>query len=405
MTEPLRHPADERSAFIDALRGFALVGICIVNLPFLAMPARDLAAVPAGADALAQVATALLAEGKFFPLFSFLFGFGVALQAARVATGRLTPAAHARRLVGLAAFGAAHAVLLFPGDILLTYAILGALLWRIRAWPDRALLRLAALLIGAAALAYLVLALLIAGITAEDRALAAAEARAAIDAYRGSFLDGLAHRLRFDLPLAALVIVLFNWPIAFAAFCAGLVAGRRGLLADPERLAAALRPHAPALALGAVIGNGLPALFPWWPPAVGVATFPLLATGGPCLAALYALGLTRLWRDPRGQAVLMALVPAGRMSLTVYLGQSLLANALFMGWGLGLYGAVDRWALPLVALAIAAVLAGGAHLWLRRFRMGPDEWLLRSFTYGRWQRLRREITPPAPAPGTPPPRG
>ncbi len=176
------------------------------------------------------------------------------------------------------------------------------------------------------------------------------------------------------------MVFLFNWPLAFAAFCAGLVAGRRGLLDDPARLAAAL-PPVPLLAAGAVVGNVAYAaayrLPGGWASASAGA---LLAVGAPCLSALYALALARAWRGPRARAWMEAwLVPGGRMSLSNYLGQSVAANAIVAGWGLGLYGSLGPAALLLVALAIAASGLAASSSWLRRFRAGPAERLLRAW--------------------------
>ena len=378
-----------RSGFADALRGFALVGICVVNLPLLALPDREPAGTPEGLEAAALFVTSLLFEGKFFPLFSFLFGFGFAAQLARIRGEGGTGTAYARRLVGLGVLGAFHAVLLFPYDILLSYALLGALLWQVRRWPDPSLLRLAGVSVALAAVCLALAGVAVEAGAAAEEGFAAADAEAAVQAYLGPFGEGLERRLYHDLLPAAGMVALFNWPLAFAAFCAGLVAGRRGLLQDPQRLEAVLRPRLPLLCAGALAGNVAPALLPWLPPAVGILAYSLLAVGGPCLAALYALLLARVWKDGRGRRALGWLEPAGHMSLTNYLGQSLVANALFMGWGLGFYGAVERPALIVVAFLIAGGLAALSHVWLHRFRTGPCEWLLRSWTTLHRQPLRR----------------
>jgi len=365
-----------RSGFADALRGFALVGICIVNLPWIASSPP---APPEGAsvlDGAARLLVSALFEGKFFVLFSLLFGFGFQRQLERVRAGDATPASYARRLSGLFVLGVLHAALLYVGDILATYALLGAALWAVRDWPDARLLALASLCVLAAAAAFALMAW--GGSGGPETAAAAAEAAAARRAYLGSFAEALAQRLH-DLPFGMLIVFLFNWPLAFAAFCAGLVAGRRGLLDDPARLVAAL-PPVPLLAAGAVIGNLANAVAYRLPGGwVSASAGALLAVGSPCLAALYALALARAWRGPRARARMEAwLVPGGRMSLSNYLGQSVAANAVVAGWGLGLYGSLGPAALLLLALAIAAAGLAASSLWLRRFRTGPAEWLLRA---------------------------
>ena len=113
---------------------------------------------------------------------------------------------------------------------------------------------------------------------------------------------------------------------------------------------------------------------------LGVIAYALLAIGAPCLSALYALALARGWRSRRMRAWLEScLVPAGRMSLSNYLGQSLAANLLVAGWGLGLYASIRLAALFPLALAIAAAGLAVSALWLRLFRSGPAEWLLRAW--------------------------
>lgn len=375
---PAEATAPERSGFADALRGFALVGICVANLPWIASSPPDPPGGIGALDAAARLLSTVFVEGKFFVLFSLLFGFGFQRQLARVREGRAATGAYARRLFALFAIGVLHAALLYYGDILATYALLGAALWLLRDASDARLLRIARRCVVLAALAFALLAWSYTG--EHDSAAAAADEAAARAAYLGGFGDALARRLH-DLPAAAVVVVLFNWPLAFAAFCAGVVAGRRGLLDDPARLARAL-PPVPWLAAGAVLGNLAAALSyrlsGGWPSAAAYAT---LALGAPCLAALYALALARAWLvAPRARAWMRTwLAPAGRMSLSNYLGQSLAANLLFMGWGFGLYGSLGGAALLPVSLAVAAVGLVGSAWWLRRFRAGPAEWLLRAW--------------------------
>lgn len=383
----------EPSGFVDALRGLALAGIAVIHMEWFLRPYQHPAAQE-GADRVVTFLSALLAEGKFFPLFAFLFGFGLGTQAAR---GIGTPAM-ARRLLLLGSLGALHAALLFSGDILTTYALLGALLWPLRGRPDGALLRLAAggvmVAMVAQGLAGGIVAILTpAVLTAESR-----PAAEVIGLMTGPFRAALAYRVGEEIPFALVGNLLFNGPLSLAAACLGLVAARRGWLSDPADLRAALAPWRGLLMAGAVLGNGAGAALAWragWPAAAGSFLWPL---GMACLAALYAHALARLWERPSARRALSGLAAAGRMSLTTYLGQSLVAGAVFMGWGLGLYGQGSRWMAPLLGLALAALMTAFARAWLGRFRMGPLEWLLRAGTTLRLPRLRRTATEAARAP-------
>lgn len=208
---------------------------------------------------------------------------------------------------------------------------------------------------------------------------------AALAAYgQGGFSDALRFRLG-ELGLVIPFIIVFNWPLALAAFCLGLAAGRHGAIFDPDRVWSMLRPWQGWLWVGAAVGNVGFALAPWIDGPEALIGFASLALGGPCLAILYVAYLAALTRRAMGRRLLGGLIAPGRMSLTNYLAQSVLANLVFMGWGLGLYGQLDRVALLVVALATALVLSIISGLWLRRFHCGPDEWLLRS-----WAALRSQ---------------
>lgn len=183
-----------RSVPLDALRGFALCGIIIVNAPFFAQPLWAEPVVAHWGDAAALWFTHAFTTGKFFLIFSFLFGFGFAAMLDRAnAEGTSARGRFLRRLFGLFIFGMLHAVFLFFGDILMLYAVLGLVLWTCRNWPPRRLL-------GAAG------CVLVVAIFCQAAALlgAAADTRPAPpplagEGYLGGFLVGAAHRLS-ELP-------------------------------------------------------------------------------------------------------------------------------------------------------------------------------------------------------------
>ena len=365
-----------RSSSVDVLRGFALLGIGIVNLPHLALPMAAALQSPDGAvDLIAKGIVSLLFEGKFFVLFSFLFGWGFGVQLASAARAGVPAAAQYRaRLIALALFGAAHAVLVFHGDILLAYAVLGAGLWALRDATPRRLVRIAVAMVPLAALAFAALALL--------DAAAEGMAQGAVDlsglGYQGSFLDAVMQRLA-DWPIAFVVVVLFNGPLAFGAFCLGLAAQKSGFFEAASPLPGALAARVPVLLAVALPANAVYAaatlgLLPaGWATTLGYAA---LALGAPTLAAVYVAAVLRL--TPR----LGLLAPAGSMPLTGYVAQGLMAGALFHGWGLGLFGTLGNAALLVVAFVIWGAVTLTATFWRRYRQRGPLDAALRAVVKG-----------------------
>lgn len=376
-----------REAFADELRGFALLGIVFVNVPFLGISAEGFtaASVQAWYDRAAAFAVVALAQAKFYLLFAFLFGYSmhfIVRDDAPQSTRRFQ-----RRLFGLGLLGCAHAVLLFVGDILLLYAILGLSLLGMRGLSDRAVLRVSGL---AGAGWLLLLAALPLAVWAEPQAAlmdpqALAAGRAFDHAMReGGFVEATAARLAF-WPMAASVIFFLNGLGVLAMFALGLVAGRRRLLARPVL-------HRPlwraGLNWGLGMGLALGCLSAWlvigpgaqvgvWGMretmgiAIGFAGAPLLTWGYvSALAAMHVRGV-------RGLAVFR---PAGRMSLTGYVGESLLLSLAFCAYGAGWFG----------ELGAAATSALGACTWIAldlfaraiqtRWASGPLESLLRWFS-------------------------
>lgn len=360
-----------RSSSVDALRGFALLGIGVVNLPHLAMPMAQAMAPPDGAaNFAAKAVIGLLFEGKFFVLFAFLFGWGFGVQLALAAReGRRPASAHRARLIALALFGAAHAILVFHGDILLAYAILGSGLWRLRDASPRLLLRIAIATVPLSAITFGLLAVLD-GSTEE---LARTGFDLSGQGYLGSFTDAVRQRIA-DWPVALMVIALFNGPLAFGALCLGLAAQKVGFFEPGSPFQAVLTRRAPLLLAIGLVANGAYAaasvgLLPaGWAKLCGFAA---LAVGAPALSAVYVAVVIRLGER------LALLTPAGSMPLTGYIAQGLIAGAVFHGWGFGLFGALGPAALIAVSGGIWLIVTASAALWRRRWSRGPLDAALR----------------------------
>ncbi|MFM6987624.1 MAG: DUF418 domain-containing protein [Arenimonas sp.] len=381
--------APERIDMLDAIRGFALFGILLMNLeaftgPYLqAMSGVDPAL--SGADWLADAFVYVFVQGKFWTLFSLLFGVGFALMQDGAQRARADfSLIYSRRLMALAVFGLAHALLLWEGDILFTYALAGAvLLWRVRAGTVPRLWRIVAVY-AAPLLLIALLGLLEAG-PAEPQALADAIAREAEIQGAGSYAEISAWRLeKFAQGLGGLVVLL---PMAVAMFALGVRLHRSGFTRPPERSVRADALRALALfAAGLALTLAGVAVSPDVDPlridvrsaAVGI----LNLLGAPLMCLGYFFALRWLWGQAGGRRWLARFAPAGRMALSNYLGQSLLCTLLFYGYGAGLFGQLPRaWQIPFAVAVFGAQLAF-SRWWLARFGMGPMEHLWRRLTYG-----------------------
>ncbi|MBX9400437.1 DUF418 domain-containing protein [Lysobacter sp. BMK333-48F3] len=394
MTRPVRTDA-QRIEQLDALRGFALFGILIVNIGAFASPYYGLGLADPAYDGAADRAVRwLVAAGfelKFYLLFSFLFGYSFTLQmdSAQRAGQAFVPRM-LRRLAGLWLIGLAHALLLFHGDILTTYAVLGLILLALRRAAPALALRIAAALLLLTAAGWAALAALAAWDgTAADPAAAALAAQANLAGFTGDAAAVIAQRSR-ELASTGVLLALLQAPCALAMFLCGLVAGRRRLLADPES-------HRPLLHRLRWLGLccGLPAAAAYacvavWRPG---GALELLALAGcvltaPWLSAGYLAWAMTAFATRAGARVAAWLAPAGRMALSNYLLQSLVCAWAFSGYGLGLMGRVSPLQASIFALLLFGAQTSLSRWWLRRRAYGPLEWLLRAITLGARPRRR-----------------
>lgn len=387
---------NERITTLDILRGLALLGILLMNIEAFAGP-LDLSftgidAHWQGLDRWADGFVYIFVQGKFFTLFSLLFGVGFAVMAQRAeAAGRDFTRFYLRRSLGLLVIGVLHVVLLWAGDILVAYALLSFMLLAFREAPRSWLPALGTASYLAAAVLLLLLGALMSLLPADEAAKQTRTALASIEAQRqayghGSYGLAVLQRLRdFGTTLGALLVV---GPQVLGMFLIGAWFARSGAIAHPAehpRLFAALR-------WGALpVGLALMLLSVWWLPYVAPGRFDLRSTSTYALNAVAGLlmCLGYLAWGVRWSAHLRWLAPAGRMALSNYLGQSLVCTLVFYGYGLGWFEQMGRaWQL-LFAVSLFAVQVLLSHYWLKYFRFGPMEWLWRAMTYLQLPPLRR----------------
>ena len=402
-SSPAPAPAVGREHAIDALRGFALLGILMVNAGSFASTYFGVGVVdPAFSrpvDHAVRWWVSFVFETKFYLLFSLLFGYSFALQMDSAArSGNAFVPRFLRRLLGLLLLGLAHAWLLFAGDILVTYALLGVLLLAWRGLKPMAATVLALALLGMVAGGWGLLAWLVAHVPPIEVPVAELHAKAqqAAQAYRASALDAIAQRGRDMADGVWFVLVFVQGPCALAMFLLGLAAHRSGFLArvaqQPARLRRWMAWCLPVGGAGALfyataqVGTSsvqqpehvvLAAL------AVDLATAPFLTFG------YVALLLWLLQHGPVGPRLGAVLEPAGRMALSNYLLQSLVGATVFTAYGLALVGRVAPWLVVLGVLTLYGAQLVWSHRWMATHAYGPVEWWLRAFTLWQWPAWRR----------------
>ena len=378
-----------RQEFADELRGFALLGIIFVNAPFLGISAEGFTAdsVHAWYDRAAAFAVVAFAQAKFYLLFAFLFGYSMHFIVKD--EGVTSVRRFRRRLLGLGLLGIAHAALLFVGDILFLYAVLGLTLTWMRRLSDRMVLRVAvfagiAWLLLLTSLPMAVMAEPGGSLSDEDWIVAGQAFNQAMR--EGGFIEATAARVSF-WPLASSTIFLLNGLGVLGAFALGLVAGRRSLLARPEL-------HRPlwqaGLRWGLSSGLCLGFLSAWLVvgPGAEVGSWGLRETAGiaigfagaPLLSWGYVSVLATIHAS--GMQTLAIFRPAGRMSLSGYIGESLILSIVFCAYGLGLFGKLNAGAVSALALGTWIVLDLLAKATQSRWASGPLENLLRRFSVG-----------------------
>lgn len=380
--------AEERIEFIDILRGLALLAILVENMAIWSGQPHALQAVSSPVEKVAVVVILLALQAKSYSLLSFLFGWGVAVQMQRVESqgARFGPF-YLRRTLGLLALGVIHGTLIWSGDVLTLYALLGLLLFFFRKRSGRTVLAVAA------ALMTFTVILNVPG--------------KAMDAFR-AWYDGWANLLRPALyssdlyargsyatitRLRAQEYVAWNARFLYyvgpilSMFLLGFYVGRRRILVDIHR-------HVPLvrktfwIALGVgLVSNAIyvfcsaqgPSAYQRW----GLVASRTL--GAPTLVLFYLCAAALLAQREAWRRRLASFAQVGRTSLSNYLLQSVLCTLVFYGYGLGLYGKVGVIPGLMVALVVYWLQVRASEWWLDRYPLGPLEWAWRVLTYGKLQ--------------------
>ncbi len=406
-------PVRERIDLLDILRGFALLGILIVNMGVFSFPyIAQITRTPRGDSALdhaTELLIAALATGKFYPLFAFLFGLGMWMQMERIQAAGGSPGRFmARRLLVLMGFGLAHALLIWNGDILFVYALVGLAALLFRKVQPRTLLIWAGILLAIPMIfgaGFVALGALLSGDAsgmAEGMAMLRDLEQRAIETYaHGSW--GQIFVWRAIEWLVIMVSLLSGSAIQILAlFLIGMYFGKRQIF---QRLMQ-LPEHERRLPAGGVcLAVGLIAnLALAWQMRVTDLSSPLAGLwqiltliAGPVLSYGYLALIVTLTRTESWRHRLQPLAAAGRMALSNYITQSIICTLIFYSYGLGLFGQVGAFVGLVISVTIWLAQLGVSVIWLKRFRFGPMEWAWRSLTYGKPQTMALPASRPSAA--------
>ena len=392
----------DRIEVLDILRGWAIFGIILINFSDFSISSLDHAAV--------RLIDFFIA-GKFYTLFSFLFGLGLAIQMGRAeARGVRFVPIYLRRLSILLLIGLAHAFLLWGGDFLFPYAVLGFLLLLFRARSPKTLL-VAAMICLAISVLFNPVSTGVAGLRRADPETAQAMSRESLERKvnnaargqqwrrvvdQGTYPEMVAARVQMFVRYYSRVdryIGMWGHLSILAMFLLGLYAGRRGIFQNlPAHLPFIRKVLWWGLGLG-LVGNLV------WVVARELAALNVYSltpavrdvfwyVGAPALCFFNAAAIILLFQREAWQKRLAPLAYVGRMALSNYLLQSLIFTTIYLGYGLGLSGKFGT-ALGLVLTAFIFLLQILLSMWwLRRFQFGPMEWLWRTLTYGKRQPIR-----------------
>lgn len=390
----------ERAEVLDAMRGFALLGILVTHVPdfsgYTFLSAADQAALDRfGLDVPLAMGLDFFVRGKFLSLFSLLFGIGFSIQLeSAIRRGDAFAVRFSRRLAGLFIIGIVHAFLWY-GDILKDYALIGFVLLAIgrarvstvAAFAALTLaLRIAWPAIVMAAVPYLGLGGDGGDPASDFSALVAAAMGQDVTAALQANAELVGLKMLQLLYEGRVLLILFM-------FLVGALIGKlgihRNITANRALLDKTLLICGPIGLLGGVVllplhhaGDSFPPTFGW------VIEQSIFAVATPALTLTYASAFALLWTT-LCRRMLAALAPTGRTALTSYVSQTLVGLGLFYGVGLNLHGQIGLAAAIGLAVVIFSLQTVAARIWLQHFHFGPLEWAWRSVTYGSPVRLLR----------------
>ena len=378
----------KRDVAPDVLRGFALLGILVVNIQFMGLSSAEGARgdwTQGFANGSATFLIAALFAGKFYLLFSFLFGYSSNYV---IRNDKSNRARWIKRCLVLIGFGALHFTFLWHGDIIFVYGLFGLLLTFFFFRADRTLKIWSRIVFFVSTFFIILIGAL--ALTAEyllEEDLGSSTVLSLDEILRsGTFLESIPARLEVWV-LSISSGIFLQGGLAFAAFLVGVRLARSNFLSSPLDKDANSRLVKKGLVFGLpiqviaaviLLQNEQSA-----EPSESVYLISLFVSfvTAPLLSMFY-VGLIRKLVEERPNLVLW-MKPAGKMSLTIYISQSVITSLIFSPWGFGLFQDLQTWQVFVLAFAIWLLLSYLAAQWLKKFNQGPLESLMSSMTRSR----------------------
>ena len=407
--------SSDRIVFMDVLRGFAILGIFIANLGtgFTWYNESANATGPLllpKADHIMSFLHHMFIEGKFYSIFSLLFGWGIALQFKRAeAKGVNAFPTVRRRLLFMLLLGAIH-LLIWTGDIVFFYALLGFILLPLRKFSNKVLLTTGVLLIFSPILLYWLKMtwpvlnypselLIKTGMKVDQSLLNLKSDEDFMNLMRhGSWFDQLKANITGFFFRYQYLFFVSRIPKVLGMFLIGYVVGRSDFYKN-------IAQHKNLLywIVGCGLAIGLPAnYYLAHYMSTAMSDYFQLKQKGLYQTVFYALGVVPLamayvgifilcFQKEACKKTLSVLAPVGKMAFSNYITQSLVGNFVFLGAGLGYMGQVGPVYFTIFGIAFFILQVIGSTIWLRYFNFGPVEWIWRSATYKKWQPFRKQL--------------
>jgi uncharacterized protein len=402
----------DRIAALDVLRGFALLGILVMNIQFYSMPGAAYMNPTAygdltGANRAVWMVSHVLFDQKFMTIFSLLFGAGIVLFTTRAeAKGQRPGWLHYKRMFWLLVIGLMHAHLIWPGDILVLYATCGVFVYLLRRLAAVPLIVIGVLSLAVGSIIWQAFGWSVQfwppeavdQIISEDWKPPPESLAKEIAIYQGGWLTQMQERVPTALVFETLYTLMWGLWRAGGLMLIGMGFYKLGIV-TAERSTSF---YARMFAIGAIAGLA-PILYGVSLNLAANWSFPFSFFTGSQFNYWGSLLLSGGWIGMVMLAVKTNALPAvtarlgavGRMAFTNYLLHSIICTTIFYGHGFGLFGEVSRVGQAVVVVSAWIFQLIVSPIWLRHFQFGPFEWLWRSLTYGRLQPFRRQYVAPS----------